>query len=149
MMLRAQKRIAGELLKCSLKRVVFDGERLEEIKEAITKADMRELIKENAIRKKPVRGISKGRTRKARLQRAKGRGKGPGKKKGKPGAANRKKKWRVKTRLQRKFLSELKKKTIITPKTYRNMYLKVKGGFFRSKRHIKLYIEENRLVEKK
>jgi ribosomal protein L19E len=28
------------------------------------------------------------------------------------------------------------------------LYMKSKGGFFRSKRHIKIYISENSLIEK-
>jgi ribosomal protein L19E len=36
----------------------------------------------------------------------------------------------------------LKEKKIIDDKLYRELYLKSKGGFFRSKRHIKIYLEE-------
>jgi len=53
-----------------------------------------------------------------------------------------------KVRLQRKLLKEMKEKEIITSSVFRNLYLKSKGGFFRSKRHLKLYIEENKLVNK-
>ena len=42
----------------------------------------------------------------------------------------------------------LKDKGIVDKKTYRNLYLKSKGGFFRSKSHIKLYINEHKLGKK-
>jgi len=150
MMLRSQKRIAAALLGCSKERVVFDAEKLKEIKEAITKADMRELIKQGIVRKKPIAGISKFRANLARAQRAKGRRKGWGTRKGKAATGRENKKnWQIRMRLQRGFISLLKDKKIVTPADYTNLYRKVKGGFFRSKRHIKLYLEESGITKKK
>ena len=40
-------------------------------------------------------------------------------------------------------------KEFIEKKTYQKLYLKAKGGFFRNKRHIKLYLEEYGLLKKK
>jgi hypothetical protein len=34
-------------------------------------------------------------------------------------------------------------KNIITKLAYRELYLKSKGGYFRSRRHIKLYLDEH------
>ena len=51
-------------------------------------------------------------------------------------------------RTQRGFLKELKEKKIVTGLIYRQLYRKSKGGFFRSKRHIKLYVEEHDLTKK-
>ena len=51
-------------------------------------------------------------------------------------------------RHQRSFLKELKEKGIVTKQIFRELYLKSKGGFFRSKRHIKLYIDEHKLAVK-
>ena len=55
----------------------------------------------------------------------------------------------AKIRIQRKFLAEIKEKKLLDSKTYRPLYLKAKGGFFRNKRHIKLYLEEHNLINKK
>ena len=49
MKLDNQKRLAAQILKCSKKRVKFDPDRSSDIKESITKADIRNLIKEEAI----------------------------------------------------------------------------------------------------
>jgi ribosomal protein L19E len=46
-------------------------------------------------------------------------------------------------RVQRAFLRLLSEKNIITRKAFRELYLKSKGGYFRSRRHIKLYLQEH------
>ena len=150
MKLKNQKRIAAQVLKVSVKRVIFDKERLADIKEAITKADIRSLINEKAIKAKPIKGVSRGRARKVILQHRKGRRKGRGSKKGKSTAkAPRKRDWINRIRIQRNLLSLLKEKKVLTPETYRMLYRKAKGGFFRSKRHLKLYMKEHKLTVKK
>jgi len=149
MKLNIQKRLASQTLKCSEKRIVFDTDRLDEIKEAITKADIRALVKKDAIRRKPMKSISRGRARKIRIQKIKGRQKGHGSRKGRKTARTPKKRaWINKIRTQKKLLKLLGDKEIISKRTYRTLYLKSKGGFFRSRRHIKLYIKEQNLALK-
>jgi len=148
MRLSLQKKLAAQVLKCSQKRVVFDQDRLDEIKEAITKADIKNLISSDAIKEKPVRGVSRVRANKRKLQKSKGRRSGHGKRKGKKTARlEPKRDWMNRVRLQRSFLKKLKDKYLDT-KTYRNLYRKVKSGYFRNKRHIKLYIKEKELIKK-
>ncbi|MDH3382375.1 MAG: hypothetical protein OEL54_06685, partial [Flavobacteriaceae bacterium] len=107
------------------------------------------LISEGVIKKKPFQNTSRVRARKIKIQKSKGRRKGRGKRKGKKTARLPKKNaWIERMRTQRGFLKELKEKGIITSLTYRQFYMKSKGGFFRSKRHIKLYIEEHNLTKK-
>ena len=150
MQLKSQKRIAAQLLKVGKNRVWFDGDRLTEIKEGITKLDIKKLIKELVIQSKPEKSISGFRRRKKYLQKRKGRQKGPGSRKGKATARLPKKKvWMAKVRLQRKLLKRLKDKKILDSKTYGNLYRKSKGGFFRSKRHILLYLKEQGVFKKK
>lgn len=144
-----QKRLAGQILKCSKNKIRFDQSRLEDIKEAITKADIRSLINDKAIISKPVVGISRARANKRKVQKSKGRQKGKGSNKGKKTARlSTKEAWMQKVRAQRKFLALLKEKEHVTAKDYQNLYRKSKGGFFRSVRHIKLYIEEHGMVKK-
>ncbi|MBU0757243.1 MAG: 50S ribosomal protein L19e [Nanoarchaeota archaeon] len=149
MKLNVQKRLAADIIKGSSKRVRLDTSRLEEIKEAITKVDIKALIEDKAITIKPKRGISKGRARKAHAQKKKGLRRGQGSRKGTANARDNKKKiWMNKIRLQRKFIRELKEKEIITCKEYRELYNKTKGGFFRSRRHIKLYLTDQGVFKK-
>ncbi len=150
MQLKAQKRLAAQILKVGENRVWFDEDRLSEIKEAITKVDIKKLINNLAIQAKPMKSISGVGRRRNQVQKRKGRQKGPGSRKGKHTARlPSKKAWMAKIRLQRKLLKEFKEKNLITVKTYRNLYKKAKGGFFRSKRHIILYIEDQGLFNKK
>jgi large subunit ribosomal protein L19e len=144
--LKTQKRLAAELLKCSADRVQFDPARLHDIKEGITKSDMRLLISDGLVTAKPIKGTSRVRARKTQEQKRKGLRRGPGSKKGTANAnENKKEKWMAKVRAQRAFLQELKEKKLIANATFRELYLKSKGGFFRSKRHIKLFIDDKRL----
>jgi large subunit ribosomal protein L19e len=149
--LKVQKRLAAQILNCSPGRVTFDNDRLEDIKQAITKRDLKLLIGDGAITKKPGNFTSKFRARKLAVQKSKGRRKGPGTKKGKFGARFKPKlTWMRLVRVQRAFLRLLLEKNIITRQAYRELYLKSKGGYFRSRRHIKLFLEEhdNMLVNK-
>lgn len=150
MKLKLQKRIAADVLKCSPYRVSFNTEKLSEIKEAITKSDIRGLVKRKIISEKPVKGIAKFRARKIKAQKRKGRQRGVGSRKGKTTAReNPKKSWMNRIRAQRKFLQELKTKGLITTRDFGLLYNKAKGGFFRSTRHIKIYATEQSMFKKK
>ncbi len=144
-----QKRLASTILKCSKKRIWLDPEESEELKEAITKVDVKSLISRGVIKRKPVKGISRFSARKRKEQRKKGRQKGYGSRKGKATARLPKKAaWIGKIRVQREFIRELRDKELISVSTYRSLYGKCSGGFFRSKRHIKLYVGEHELIQK-
>ena len=150
MELKVQKRLAAEVLDCSPKRVVFDTERLAEIKDGITKGDIRSLVKQGAIQEKQKKGISRGRAKERQKQRKKGRQRGHGSRKGTKNARmSQKRQWINRIRLQRDFLKALRDKKQMNTEIYHTLYSKAKGGFFRSLRHMKIYMEENRLFEKK
>ena len=149
MKLNLQKRLAAGILKCSEKRIWLDSSRLEDIKEAITNADIRSLIADGVILKKQAKGIARFRARKIAFQKRKNKRKGVGSRKGKKTARTpRKGLWISKIRVQRRFIKSLKDNGLISKEDYHSLYRKSKGGFFRSKRHIKLYIEEHRLIKK-
>lgn len=149
MELKTQKRLAATILKCSPKKIVFDTDRLQDIKEAITKTDIRALISEDVIIAKPARGVSRGRAREAQKKKSKGRQKGHGSRKGKKTARTDKKEtWMNKVRAQRSLAVSLKTNEKLESKDFRSTYLKIKGGFFRSKRHLLLYLNERGLIKK-
>ena len=145
-----QRRLAAAVLGCSPKKVWFDPAYLEKIKEAITSADIRGLIVAGKIQQKPDEPRSRGRARKRKSQRQKGRQKGFGSRRGiKTARTPPKETWMNRIRLQRVFLKELKDYARITQETYRTMYGRAKGGSYRSKRHLALFLEENNLFIKK
>ena len=148
MKVKIQKRLASRVLKVGSKRVIFDTEKLSEIKEAITKKDIRNLVGKKTIKAKKEKGVSRVRARKTLIQKRKGRRKGAGSKKGKKGARlPRKKQWMVTVRTQRDLVKDLRDKSLLKKSDYGNLYRKIKGGFFRSRRHIKLYLEEHKLIQ--
>lgn len=150
MKLHVQKRLAASVLKRSKKKVSIDNSRLDDVKEAITRFDIKSLVKDGAIKVKAVKGPSRVRIKKSNEQKKKGRRSGHGSRKGKATARlSKKDAWMTKIRTQREFLLELKANGLVENKVYRDLYNKTKGGYFRSKRHIKLYLEEHSLFIKK
>ncbi|MBT3814112.1 50S ribosomal protein L19e [Candidatus Woesearchaeota archaeon] len=148
--MKSKKRLAGEILKVSPKKISFVADALEDIKKAITRSDLRGLIAIKKIVKSRKNQQSRARARKIATQKRKGRQKGQGSKKGaKHATVTKKEKWMAKVRIQRRLLKELRDKKLISTGNYRLLYRKVKGGFFRNKRHIKLYLTEYHLIEEK
>lgn len=144
-----QKRLAAQLLKCSYQRVVFDTSKLAEIKDAITKFDIRGLINKGIISKRPVQGISKFHARKIKVQKRHERRKGSGSRKGRFAArADEKFVWMNSVRAQRSFLKRLKSKKLISLGDCKMLYAKSKGGYFRSVQHLKLFINDQGLIKK-
>ena len=149
MNLKAQKRMAAEILKCGENRVYFDPYLIEDIKMAITREDVRNLIKEGVIQKNYKKGISKYRKNLLHERRKKGRGRGLGKRKGKKTArAPKKEAWMKRIRPQRKELKKLRDRKQITTATYRKLYKNAKGGMFASVAQMNRYIREKELLRR-
>jgi len=141
-----QKRLAAKILDCSPYRIHLDPDKLGEIKEAITKFDVRRLISRGTITLVPKQGISQFRTRHVRAQKRKSRRVGHGSRKGTQATrADSKTQWMRNIRTQRDLLKRLRDHELITQQTFNTLYLKAKGGFFRSTRHIKLFLQEQEL----
>ncbi len=140
--LRLQRRLAASILKCGENRIWFDPTALEDISSAATKDDVRELIEQGLIKRKPVEGTSRARIRKKMMQKRKGRRRGHGRRKGKKTARMPKKRlWINRIRPIRRKLRELRDSGKIDRRTYRMLYRKAKGGEFRSVSHLETYIE--------
>src|SRR3989338_3093831 len=145
-MMNLQKRLAGKVLKCSPSRIILSVDR-EEVQGAITRGMIRGLVKKGVIVKLPARGTSRGHARHIRSQKLKGRRLGMGSRRGTAGARTpRKETWMNTIRSQREFLSSLKKRSAISQENYLDLYKKSKGGFFRSQRHIYIYLKERGML---
>ena len=139
-----QKRMASQLLKCGTHRVFIDPDAMEDVAEAVTRQDVRALIKDGAIKKKQVRGISSGRARKLREQKAKRKRKGHGSRKGHKYARTPKKREWIRTiRPLREELRRMRQEGRITPAVYRVYYRKAKGGLYRSRAHLRSQMESD------
>lgn len=145
--LKTQKRMAADVLDCGSNKVWIDPQRQDDVAEAITKVDIRRLVKEGAIKEKDSKGQSKDKARERKKQKEKGRKKGHGRRKGKEGSRqSEKEKWMTKVRAQRKLLKELKNNDKIKRDTYRDLYKRVKGGNFNSKKQLRNFIENKGLM---
>ncbi len=139
--LKNQRRMAAEVLKCGENRVWLNPEKLDEVAECITRADIRTAVASGLIKAKPKNGTSKGRIRYVAGQKASGKRKGPGSRKGTANARVRdKERWMGTIRPIRDELKTLRADGTITPSVYRLYYRKAKGGMFKSRRHMKQHM---------
>jgi large subunit ribosomal protein L19e len=142
----SQKRIAADMLKCGVSRVRM--KQSEAVEEALTREDIRGLIKSGDIWSIQKKGTSKFATKKNLEQKKKGRMRGSGSRKGTRGARkNDKTKWIEKVRPLRRLLSDLKTAGQISTEDYGLLYRRVKGGFFRNKNHLMYYIKDHDMLK--
>jgi large subunit ribosomal protein L19e len=140
-----QRRMAAEVLKVGVNRVWIDPTKEKEVKQALTKEDIRELINQGVIKARPIKGVSRAR---AREREKKDKKRGPGSKKGKRTALySRKEAWMDRIRAIRFYLRLMKEEGVIDRSLYRDLYRKASGGMFNSKRAVYLYLEMNRILE--
>lgn len=129
--LNKKKELAAKTLKVGKNRLHFDQDHLADIKEAITRQDIKDLYAEGIITIKPIKGRKKIVKRKTR--------RGPGKIKK---TVNKRKQVYVKiTRKLRAYLTELKKLGVINRELYIDLRKKIRMRTFRSKAHLKEYLE--------
>lgn len=130
MNLLKKKKLASRTLKIGSKRISFVNSRLEEIKEIITKQDIRDLVKEGAIIIKDICGRKKNITKKRK------RSVGNIRKK-----VNKKKQEYVKaTRKQRKYVGEMRKQGKITREESIEIRKKIRNRNFKSAANLKEHI---------
>lgn len=131
MNLSNKKILAAKALGVGKKRIQFNIEGLSEIKEAITKEDIKTLKQEGIITIKPVKGRRKIKKRKTR--------RGPGKIKKK--VNNRKQVYVKITRKLRNYLKELKEKGALDKELYWKLRKRIRMRDFKSKANLKDYLK--------
>jgi large subunit ribosomal protein L19e len=140
--------MAASILKVGKGKVWFDPDELEDIEEAVTRDDIRGLIHDRVIQAKPKIGTSRGRANFRQAQKAKGRRSGHGTRKGAKGARlPKKRRWISTIRPIRKTLAELRDTKMIDSATHRKLYGMAKGGIFKSKAHLNMYLKEKKLIK--
>lgn len=148
MNLSTQKQIAAKILKCGASRVKIKAGK--EVEDALTREDVRNLIRKGHVWKEQKKGTSKFNVKKIVKQKKKGRMKGHGSRKGTAGARKKRKEiWIGKVRPLRSLLRELKESGAIDNIVYRKMYLMIKGGAFRNKKHLLYYLKDHELMKAK
>ena len=136
-----QKKLAAKILKVGESRVWLDPSKQKDIEAAITKADVRKLIQKGYIKALPEK-LHRPKERKKKKR-------GPGSRKGAKGAIlPAKRRWIQTVRPLREMLKELRDSGQIDRQTYRRLYKLVKGGMFRSRSHLRIYLEQHDLLKK-
>jgi len=130
MNLSKKKILAARTLKVGKARVVFLKSRLNEIKEAITKQDIRDLKKEGAISVKEIKGRRKS------PSKSKKRSTGNIRKK----VNKRKQEYVILTRKLRRYVAEMKKQGKLSDKEIKETRNKIRNRIFKSKAHLKEHI---------
>ncbi|NIP40904.1 MAG: 50S ribosomal protein L19e [Candidatus Aenigmarchaeota archaeon] len=149
MNVRSQKMLAAKIMKVGLSRVRINPGGEKEVGEAITRNDVRGLIAKGIITKVEKKGARKTDSKFRRDQKKKGRRKGHGSRKGAMYARKTKKReWIEKVRPLRKLLRELRDSGKLERNNYRRLYLAVKGGSFRNKKHLLYHLKEHELLKK-
>jgi large subunit ribosomal protein L19e len=131
MNLKSKKKLAARTLNVGLARISIDPSKLSEIKEAITKQDIRDLVSSGAIRVKPEKGRRKSEKRKRR-----------GMGKVKKTIKGRKRKYMILTRKLRGYVNELRKQEKISQETFHTTRKQIKAGTFKSKAHLKELLKQ-------
>ncbi|MCL5101711.1 MAG: 50S ribosomal protein L19e [Candidatus Parvarchaeota archaeon] len=140
-MIKTQRRLASDILGVGQNRVWMDNSKFKEIKEAITRSDVENLIVKGVITRKEVAGQSRARARLFHLKKKKGHRKGPGSRKGKK-AARAKFVWKDRVRALRKELFKQRAMGKIDHTLFRVVYKRIKGNAFHSVAHMQNTIEE-------
>jgi len=132
MNLGKKKELAAKVLKVGKKRIVFNEENLNEIKEAITRQDILDLHKSGAIRIREISGRKKIERRKNRRRTGKI----------KKNVNNRKAEYVVITRKLRKFTRGLARTGAINKEENREIRKQIRSRKFKSKRNLKESLEK-------
>jgi large subunit ribosomal protein L19e len=134
-----QRRLAAAMLGCGVNRVHIstDPAEQENIFDAITREQVRELIRRNVVTMRPEQGVSRARARLRAIKRKQGRRRGQGTRRGSSNARTPEKQaWMANIRRLRTLLRDLKFQGRIDVATYRLFYRQAKGGMFKSKAHL-------------
>ena len=134
MKLNTARRLAAYEFKSGISRVWVDTNSIDQVMEAASRQDIRDLIRRNVIQVKQKKGNSNARLKKRVVQRSKERRRGPGSIKGtKYARFPRKDRWIKTIRALRDELRTMKKDNRIDAKTFRKFYVQVKGGNIHSR----------------
>jgi len=143
--LRKKRELISRILGVGANRIRFEPDKLDDVVDAITREDLRSLIKNGTIWTTKVKGTSRARAEE-KLKTRRKRGIAPGSKKGKKTARTGKKELHVRrVRSMRYHLKVLKDRNEITRDVFWSIYKKIDGGHVRSLAHLRDLTKQSKI----
>jgi len=149
MSMKTVKRLAAGITGVGYSRLRFNKDKLEDISKALTRDDVRALLKFNHIMILAAKKVKSTVGKLRAAKRTAGRRRGYSKRRGtKAVRSNKRESWHNTLRVQRAYLRQLLKAGTIDKTSFRRLYLLSKGNMFKGKKSIMMYIDVHEMKKK-
>ncbi len=145
MTIKFAKRVASDLLHRGSSSIRISSASLEDAEKAITRDDVRRLIKSGGIFALKAKHNASSRSKILKEKRAEGRRRGIGRRRG-TRQARRGISWEKKVRSQRTFLKKLKELQKLDTATFNTLYGQVKGNVYANKAALVIHLRDQGIV---
>ncbi len=141
MTIKFAKRVASDMMHRGINAIRINSASMEDAEKAITRDDVRKLIKSGGIIAIKAKHNVSARSKVLREKRSEGRRRGMGRRRG-TRQARRGISWEKKVRSQRAFLKMLKSMGKIDTSTFNSLYGQIKGNVYANKAALVIHLRD-------